>query len=178
MNKKLIAVLTTIASSFNVATAADREQEISVEYLKGSGSIQGLRVAYKPVIYPLADIAILGRASIYFEASANLWSHGDPTRYDSNIALAFSPVIRKVFTGIAGYPVSWEFGIGISVLSERQFAGKDLGSYFQFEDRLGLVVALDHSKQLALRYMHYSNGGFATNNPGVDFLNLAYSWRF
>lgn len=178
MNKKLIAVLTTVSSSFNIATAADREQEISVEFLKGSGSIQGLRIAYKPVMYTLADIGFLGRASIYFEASANLWSHSKPARYDSNIALAFSPVIRKVFTDIAGYPLSWEFGIGISVLSERQFAGKDLGSYFQFEDRLGLVIAFDHSKQLALRYMHYSNGGFASNNPGMDFLNLAYSWRF
>lgn len=75
-------------------------------------------------------------------------------------------------------PVSWELGVGISVLNEGRFAGKDLGSYCQFENRLGLVFQLDDSQHLALRYLHYSNGGFANNNPGMDFLNLAYSWRF
>ncbi|WP_241972327.1 acyloxyacyl hydrolase [Aliidiomarina soli] len=178
MNNFFVVIFATVTGYLNTAVAADNVQEASIEILKGSGSIQGLRVAYKPWLAHLADIAFVGRASIYLEASLNLWRHDKPTLYDNNIALAFSPVIRKEFTTLIDYPVSWELGIGISVLSERQFGGKDLGSYFQFEDRLGLVLHLDDSKHLALRYIHYSNGGFSNNNPGMDFLNLAYSWQF
>jgi lipid A 3-O-deacylase len=35
-----------------------------------------------------------------------------------------------------------------------------------------------NSKMLAVRYMHYSNAGLSSRNPGMDFLNIAYSWRF
>ncbi|WP_449356119.1 acyloxyacyl hydrolase [Alishewanella longhuensis] len=66
------------------------------------------------------------------------------------------------------------------MLNKREFAGKDLGSYFQFEDRLGLLIELDpqHAKMLAIRYMRCSNAGLSSRNPGMDFLNIAYSWRF
>ncbi|HEX5791720.1 MAG TPA: acyloxyacyl hydrolase, partial [Rheinheimera sp.] len=98
----------------------------------------------------------------------------------TNVALALSPVLKKQFANWYSKPVFWEFGIGVSMLTKREFAGKDLGSHFQFEDRLGLLIELDaqNRKMLAVRYMHYSNAGLSSRNPGMDFLNIAYSWRF
>ena len=74
----------------------------------------------------------------------------------------------------------WEFGIGVSLVSDTQFAGKDIGSHYQFEDRLGLRMEFGKAfkQSVTLRYMHYSNGGLNDNNPGMDFLNLSYAQRF
>lgn len=154
--------------------------QLSVEYLKGEGRVQGLRLAYRPVEFHFTTLPLLGDANLYLEASTNFWQYDQPSRYQSNVALALSPVLKKQFASWYGKPVLWEFGIGVTMLNKREFAGKDLGSYFQFEDRLGLLIELDpqHRKMLAIRYMHYSNAGLSSRNPGMDFLNIAYSWRF
>ncbi|MDP4534760.1 acyloxyacyl hydrolase [Alkalimonas collagenimarina] len=161
-------------------TGTEHISQVSVEYLKGAGRVQGLRLAYRPSEYHFATLPILGDANLYWEASTNFWQYGQPSKYQSNVVLALSPVLKKQFANWSGKPVFWELGVGVSVLTKREFAGKDLGSYFQFEDRLGLLIGLDQqsSKMLAIRYMHYSNAGLSNRNPGMDFLNIAYSWRF
>ncbi|MBY0418957.1 MAG: acyloxyacyl hydrolase [Pararheinheimera sp.] len=63
-------------------------------------------------------------------------------------------------------------------LNKQRFAGKDLGSHYQFEDRIGLIWQLQSKAQLALRYMHYSNAGLQKPNPGLDFIALSYAYRF
>ena len=95
--------------------------------------------------------------------------------------MAISPVLSSQFTTIAGkYPLKWEAGIGISLVDDTRFAGKDIGSHYQFEDRLGLVMEFgnDLKDSVSLRYMHYSNGGLNSKNPGMDFLVLSYAKRF
>ena len=90
-------------------------------------------------------------------------------------------MLSKQFATIANkYPLRWEFGIGVSLVEDTRFAGKDIGSHYQFEDRLGLVTDFGENmnQSIALRYMHYSNGGLNTHNPGVDFLNVSYAVYF
>ncbi len=70
----------------------------------------------------------------------------DPAEYDDNLAIAFSPVLTRQFTTVYGKALFWELGVGVSFLDKKRFAGKDLGSYYQFEDRLGLTLALDLRK--------------------------------
>jgi lipid A 3-O-deacylase len=154
--------------------------QLSIEYLKGEGRGQGVRLGYRPLEFHFTRLPLVGDANMYIEASTNFWQYGQPSRYQTNVALALSPVLKKQFANWYGKPVFWEFGIGVSMLTKREFAGKDLGSHFQFEDRLGLLFGLDqkNSKMLAVRYMHYSNAGLSSRNPGMDFLNIAYSWRF
>ena len=176
-------LLVLLVGTINVANAETRTEytsQFSVEYLKGEGRVHGMRLGYRPMELHFATLPVVGEASVYIEASTNFWRYGDPAEYQTNVALAVSPVLKKQFATWYGKPVFWEFGIGVSMLTERQFAGKDLGSHFQFEDRLGLVIELDQQKRktLAIRYMHYSNGGLASRNPGMDFLNVAFSWRF
>ena len=154
--------------------------QLSIEYLKGEGRVNGVRLGYRPLEFHFTTLPLLGDANMYVEASTNFWQYGQPSQYQTNVALALSPVLKKQFANWYDKPVFWEFGIGVSMLTKREFAGKDLGSHFQFEDRLGLLFGLDqkNSKMLAVRYMHYSNAGLSSRNPGMDFLNIAYSWRF
>ena len=98
-----------------------------------------------------------------------------------NLAVAISPVIVKQLTTVYDkYPLYLEAGIGASLVNDRHFAGKNIGSHYQFEDRLGFLLSLDEQEnnQIALRYMHYSNGGLNSDNPGLDFLNVSYSYHF
>lgn len=176
----LLMAAFSVVKPVEAAPRIEQISQVSVEYLKGEGRLHGMRLAYRPIQFHLTELPLAGDATVYIEASTNVWRYGQPASYQTNIALAVSPVLKKQFTNWYGKPVFWEFGIGVSVLDKREFAGKNLGSHFQFEDRLGLVMGLDDKSQstLALRYMHYSNAGLSSRNPGMDFLNVAYSWRF
>lgn len=173
--KKLIMAL--VVSLFVFAAMAD---EIAIDLLKGEGDVTGVRLAYRPYHSTITDFPLVGDVNLYLELSANKWRYGDPAEYDDNLAIAFSPVLTRQFTTVYGKALFWELGVGVSFLDKKRFAGKDLGSYYQFEDRLGLTLALDPAKKrsISLRYFHYSNGGLEKPNPGMDFINLSYAWRF
>jgi lipid A 3-O-deacylase len=157
------------------------EQAFAIDYLQGEGDLSGIRLAYRPHHSQITYIEWLGDVDIYWELSVNLWEFGADNQHDSNYALALSPVLSSQFASIANkYPLKWEFGIGVSLVSDTRFAGKDIGSHYQFEDRLGLVLEFGESlkQSIAIRYMHYSNGGLNDKNPGMDFLNVSFAMRF
>lgn len=154
---------------------------IAVDLLIGSDDITGVRLAYRPYIYELTNVPYFDSVDIYWEVSVNFWEYGDDNSHDTNVVIAVSPVISKTFYHIANkYPLKWEFGIGVSLVNDTRFAGKDIGSHYQFEDRIGLVTdfGMNLQQSVSLRYMHYSNGGLNTKNPGVDFLNISYAYNF
>jgi lipid A 3-O-deacylase len=174
-----IAIAIILAIVHLSANAAD--QSVAIDYLHGEGDLSGIRLAYRPYHGQITPIEWLGEIDIYWELSVNFWEFGADNQHDTNYALALSPVISKQFTTIAGkYPLKWEFGIGVSLINDTIFAGKDIGSHYQFEDRLGLVLEFGDNLQqsFAVRYMHYSNGGLNDKNPGMDFLNLSYAMHF
>lgn len=151
-------------------------QAVAVDYLIGEGDVSGFRLAYRPYEVELKKFKRLGTLDVYWEVSLNFWEFSDTNRTETDFAIAISPVFSKQFTTLWGKPLKWEAGIGISLVDDTEFAGKDMGSHYQFEDRLGLTLVLDEDgKQSAsIRYFHYSNGGLNSKNPGLDFLNLSY----
>ena len=156
-------------------------QAVAVDWLIGDDDITGVRLAYRPYVYELNDVPFFDTLDIYWEVSANFWEYGEQNNHTTNLAVALSPVVSKTFHHINGkYPLKWEFGIGVSLVNDTRFAGKDIGSHYQFEDRLGLVIDIGENLQqsIAIRYMHYSNGGLNSKNPGVDFLNISYAYEF
>jgi lipid A 3-O-deacylase len=113
----------------------------------------------------------------YHEVSLNTWRHGR----ESIRGAAYSPVFTYVFAGLPKSASSYiEGGIGIGLLSERVIAGRDLSTYFQFEDRIGvgLRIGRRHIHDLNVRYMHYSNASIKQPNDGIDMLMVSYSCSF
>ena len=181
IKRNLLSIAIAVILAIIHLCANANEQSIAIDYLHGEGDLSGIRLAYRPYHGQITQIEWLAEVDIYWELSVNLWEFGADNLHDTNYALAFSPVISKQFATIAGKcPLKWEFGIGVSLINDTIFAGKDIGSHYQFEDRLGLVLELgDNLKQsFAVRYMHYSNGGLNDNNPGMDFLNFSYAIHF
>ncbi|KZN65919.1 hypothetical protein N473_10145 [Pseudoalteromonas luteoviolacea CPMOR-1] len=150
----------------------------SVDYLQGEGDVKGVKFAYQIHVDWLSQYSEL--LDLYFESSINFWEYGLDNNHDSNFVLALSPVIRYPITKLNTYPLFLEFGIGVSLLDDTQFAGKNVSTHYQFEDRLGIVMKFgeNFSQSVALRYFHYSNAGFKSPNPGLDFISFSYSKFF
>ncbi|MBT1450005.1 acyloxyacyl hydrolase [Glaciecola sp. XM2] len=180
-----LALSTNQAAKANISdfftALSNTESAVAVDLLIGEQDLNGVRLAYRPHIYTLTDVPYFNYLDVYWEVSANFWEYGANNQHETNYALAISPVIGKTFYHVNDkYPVKWEFGIGISFVNDTRFAGKDIGSHYQFEDRLGLTMdfGTEMEQSVSLRYMHYSNGGLNSKNPGLDFLNVSYAHRY
>ncbi|MEL0639952.1 acyloxyacyl hydrolase [Pseudoalteromonas aliena] len=75
---------------------------------------------------------------------------------------------------MAGNRVFAEFGIGLSLLDGTKFAGKNITTHYQFEDRIGIAMKFGDREQHSESF-HYSNAGIKKPNPGLDFISLSYS---
>lgn len=71
-----------------------------------------------------------------------------------------------------------ELGVGANVFSRTHFAGKNIGSAFQFGSHVGVGTVIGGSHRIGLRYSHYSNAGIKKPNPGLDLLQLTYNYRY
>lgn len=174
----LVAV--TLGLMFS-SSASAASPAFAIDYLMGESDVDGVRIGLRPHETTLKDLPLLGDVDVYWEVSLNYWSDSDSNHEDDeNYAIALSPVFTKQFATVFGNPIRWEAGIGVSVLEDTMFAGKDMGTHFQFEDRIGVNMKFGEQQNhtVALRYMHYSNGGLDSENPGIDFISLSYSAQF
>lgn len=111
----------------------------------------------------------MGRLTGYWDAGYSYWD-GDETA--SNHSLSFAPVFVYEFTGETVRPYI-EAGIGVALFSSTELEDNDLGSSFQFEDRLGLGLRFS-GQEIGLRAVHYSNAGLESPNDGVEAYTLHY----
>lgn len=75
-----------------------------------------------------------------------------------------------------------EAGIGLSYLdgTYSKPGGRTFGSRLNFTERLGLGRSFGarDAHELSLSYQHHSNAGLKKPNPGEDFVQLRYAYRF
>ena len=174
--KPLKALILSAAALLAAPSYSASNHGYAIDYIQCEGDVKGLRLAYQ---YHVPNEKLpLQRARLYFESSFNIWQYGKENNHQTNLVLAMSPVIQYPIFSVKNIPVSVEFGIGVSILDDTHFAGKNVSTHYQFEDRLGLVADLGNDTSLALRYLHYSNAGFKSPNPGLDFISLSYARRF
>jgi lipid A 3-O-deacylase len=114
-----------------------------------------------------------GRLSGYWDAAYTYWQ-ADNTA--DNNSLSLSPVFVYEFAGQSFKPYL-EAGIGVALFSDTQLNHQDLGSSFQFEDRLGFGVRFK-GQEIGLRALHYSNAGISSPNDGVENYSLHYAMAF
>jgi hypothetical protein len=177
----LTGLCTTQVFAEQLSTSQLSPRVASFEYMTGTGDMHGVRLAYRPYIQHQIDWPLIGNASIEWEASLNLFDLHGSAKNEATYGLSISPVLVKPIPSWSeDYPLDIEFGIGLAYVHDKKFGGVNIGSYYQFEDRLGIVMQLGENSQssVALRYIHYSNGGLNTKNPGLDFASLVYMHAF
>ncbi|AEF04484.1 MAG: acyloxyacyl hydrolase [Alteromonas sp.] len=149
----------------------------AIDFIRGEGAVNGIKLAYQYNIDQPLNVS--WPMTLTMETSANFWEYGDDNQYDSNVVLALSPILRFPLTTVFDKPIDLELGIGVSLLDDTQFAGKDVSTHYQFEDRIGFSTTFGQYQEyrVSLRYFHYSNAGFKKPNPGLDFVSLSFSQR-
>ena len=115
----------------------------------------------------------VGRLTGYWDAGYTYWD-GDETA--SNHSLSFAPVFVYEFSGDSVQPYI-EAGIGVAAFSSTELEDNDLGSSFQFEDRIGAGVRFA-GQEIGIRALHYSNAGIKQPNDGVEAYTLHYRTSF
>lgn len=102
---------------------------------------------------------------------------------DSLQAVALAGAFRfeqvEDFSGKAIFPYL-DLGIGVSYLTKKEIGGRDLGTHFQFEDRLGFGIRFGKQKQYELGYraIHFSNAYLADKNHGINLQTLVFTYWF
>ena len=114
-------------------------------------------------------VSDVGRLTGYWDAAAPC-RDGDET--SSNHSRSLSPESVYEFAGERVKPYI-EAGIGIAAFSSTELEDNDLGSSFQFEDRIGFGVRFA-GQEVGVRALHYSNAGLKQPNDGVESYSLHY----
>jgi lipid A 3-O-deacylase len=117
--------------------------------------------------------ATWGRLDLGAELGISYW-HAQSGHPDSMWQLSATPMLRWWPTD-SFYA---EVGVGVTGLSRTHFAGRDLSTAFQFGNHVGAGVLINDAHRIGLRYSHFSNAGLKSPNPGLDLLQLTYTYQY
>jgi len=118
----------------------------------------------------------------HFELSLTQWGYNNAagSGKDRLTQLAIAPVFRwRLSEGMSPWFV--EAGVGLSLTSTLyQTQDKRFSTRFNFGSHLGAGrrFGLHDEHELALRVEHFSNAGIRHPNPGENFVQLRYTYRF
>ena len=123
-----------------------------------------------------------GRVTGYWEASVSEWSYlaSDARRTAWLGQVGLIPVFRYRPAGGAS-PWFFEAGVGLTLTTSLyETDRKRFSTSFNFGDHLAAGRNFGHhgEHELSLRLQHFSNGGIKRPNPGEDFIQLRYAYRF
>ena len=114
------------------------------------------------------------RLDLLGELGVAYW-HANGSREPGSVwQLSATPLLR--WTWSDRYYI--EAGIGATAFSRTGFADKNLSTAFQFGDHFGIGMHVTDNSRLSLRYSHYSNAGIKRPNPGLNVLQLNYSYQY
>lgn len=114
-----------------------------------------------------------GRVGLNIELGISYWE-ARQGRTESMGQLSAIPMLR--WWPNEGFYL--ELGTGPTVLSRSEFADRDLGTRFQFGSYFGAGLLIQKAHRIGIRYSHYSNASIKKPNPGLDLLEVAYTYQF
>lgn len=115
-----------------------------------------------------------GRLDLTPEIGASYWTAEGSRSPGQAWQFSFIPMFRWW----ASESFYIEAGIGATVLTRTRFADKNIGSAFQFGDHIGAGFLITPNNRIGLRLSHFSNAGIKRPNPGLDTLQLTYTYQF
>ena len=154
------------------STSAEPGQGFSLQYGYNS-KYQRFGLAYETAPLWSYGFESNGRIDLSLELGAGYWK-ADRHDPDSMWHISAVPMLRW-WPGEAYY---LEVGVGPSLLSRSQFAGKQLSTRFQFTSHIGGGFIVNDVHRFGLRYTHVSNASIKTPNPGLDLIEATYTYQF
>lgn len=168
----LAAALSTLAAP---TVAQELYQTPSVGIRLGAGdNYKRAELAWESASLWTHRFAGGSRLDLVGELGVAYWDANGSRRPSSAWQLSAIPLLR--WTWAERYYV--EAGIGATVFSRTHFADKQIGTAFQFGDHIGVGMHVTDRSRLTLRYSHFSNAGIKRPNPGLNVLQLNYSYQY
>jgi hypothetical protein len=187
---KSLFILSILLFSTHIYSGGFQTNNGSSKYLIGIGSGDGggayggsfnaLRISYQTHLShnSIYDFDYLSDIGLNFwkddsHLNAHDSSFATSSLDSSNLSISYARIIRKYIS----QHTFLDLGLGLSIHNNDSMGGSDLGSYYQFESRLGVGYERETYRSV-LNLFHYSNGGLESKNDGVDILMLSISKYF
>lgn len=140
-------------------------------------TIEHLRLAlgadWQKPLYESERFEIAGR----WEINTNFWqSTLKQPLNDQGFVIGITPVFQYALK-TSGFKPYLELGGGPQLLSDITIENEYKSTQFQFGSILGLGFATKHY-EFGYRYLHISNANIELPNPGTDFHNLHFGYKF
>ncbi|AGN79161.1 acyloxyacyl hydrolase [Pseudomonas fulva] len=166
MTKTIVAaVLSAVALS---TSAAEISGSIGATNQGGLTARAGIGVEWEKSWFQ----SDTGHLTGYWDAGYTYWEAGDEA--GGAHSLSFAPVFIYEFAGSDIKPFI-EVGIGVALFSGTTAGDRELGSAFNFEDRIGAGLKFSGGQRIGVRALHYSNAGIKQPNDGIESFALFYS---
>ncbi|NYT75596.1 acyloxyacyl hydrolase [Alcaligenaceae bacterium] len=115
-----------------------------------------------------------GRLDLVGEMGAAYW-HADGARSPSSVwQLNAIPMLRWTLQD----RFYLEVGSGPTIFSRTRFADKALSTALQFGSHVGAGVMLSSASSLGVRLSHFSNANIKKPNPGLQVIQMQYTYRY
>lgn len=167
MRSLIMSTITALLLGVSVQQATAVELNAAVGRTEKSTSI--VRIGLQKDFQSRWWQSDVGFLTGYWDAGYTFWQ-GD--KRSDNHSISLSPVLVYQFNADVFKPYI-EAGIGIALFEHTRIESRNLGSSFQFEDRLGVGVRF-YNQALSVRATHYSNAGLKNPNDGIEAYSLHY----
>jgi len=178
-----LAALSLVAGalfSAGVCAQAQGLKPTSV-FVQGGAGPQSIYSLNGGVVWPWDWKSSGGGWTGYTELLVGVWSaKAVGGGRDQFAHIALSPIFRYHFDS-GNSPVFFEGGIGLSLTSPKYLTPtKTFSTSFNFVDTLGVGYSFgpNRNQAVTLRLQHISNASIKKPNPGEEFLQLRYTWRY
>ncbi len=177
-NKKQLAALLaglSLVIATPVAMSADWSTGgVGLRYGAGSNYQRATLNYETPTLWDYNLGGNWGRLEVTGEAGVSYWWASGSRKPSTAVQLHATPFLRWWI----GERFFIEGGIGATVFNKTRFADKTISTAFQFGDQIGIGFLMTPNSKIGLRYAHFSNASIKTPNPGLDIVELGYTYRF
>ena len=177
--KPKIKNISAISIGLTLLLTAPAKAQIGVAVQAGSGSDGDI-----------ASVALMTNKDFWTHSFASGWSarahiESSLTRISGKgvsgkdlWVVGVTPIVRLEPKSSPGF---LEVGVGANYFDQKQLnETKSVGTHFEFGDIFGggFKFGAKQEYELGYRFIHYSNAGMSSNNPGIDFHLLRFKSSF
>ena len=178
IKKLVVAAIYGLLGAGNLVHASS---DSAVSILGGESSDATLvGVSWQPEVFSFLRYSLTENTVVTGEVEFSLSQFdGDKTAGRDGLILGATPLFS--FQTKSQPNLSLQVGIGANYFTEKRVhQDKIMGTHYQFGDLVGVQWAFGPQRRYSLgyRFIHYSNAGISSLNPGLDFHLVRFTGTF
>lgn len=170
----LVSLCLVLTAGFSLSAQANDDGAVSVRLGGGNHHQRGELAWESPSLWSHRFAGNGSRLDLVGEIGAAYWHATGSSSPSSLWQLSAIPMLRWTFAN----SVYLEAGVGPTLIHRTRFGGKRLSTAFQFGDHIGVGTYLSSTSRIGVRYSHFSNADIKRPNPGLNLVQLVYTYQY